>query len=133
MAIQLTEDIVGIWFVNLSNSSDWMSALTDAGDSWLIEYRFRYYADDSGEVFDTNDEKRWRSGTALKSKVSAKKVLKSCSDIYNMLVKTAGTTAGNHEVLRGDKTFDEFMEEFMALDCVHAKKMSKEEAGIIEH
>jgi len=133
MTIALTENVLGIWFVNLTEDSDWMCALTDADDKWLIEYRFRYYCDDSGDAFDTDDEKNWYTATLDKADTSRETVLRKQTLVYKALRDMAGTTDGNYELLRSDKTYEDFMEEFMELPFVHAKSVSREEAGMTEH
>jgi hypothetical protein len=60
--IVLDEKLVGIWFLGLSDKSDWMAGLTEVtpDEKYELKYRFRYHEDD--KIFDSADRKNWYEG-----------------------------------------------------------------------
>lgn len=60
MTIELTEKTVGIWYMQVTEKSDWLAAVTEVDDGFLFQYRFRYYEDH--KAFDSKDRKNWYEG-----------------------------------------------------------------------
>ncbi len=115
--IEVNDRTVGFWYVTLPHQhGDWMAALQLLdGDRFKLTYRFRYYEDE--KVFDSNDRKNWYSGEG-----------DDCGGAVNKLRLLAGAIKEQAngemwEVLRGDETVSEFMDKFMKLPFVHAKKV----------
>lgn len=54
--IEFSEDMVGIWFVGLSDS-DWLASIFMEDGKPCLVYRFRYHVDD--KAFDSKDRKHW--------------------------------------------------------------------------
>ena len=59
MSIELTEKIVGIWFVDLDNESDWLGAMERTDEGYQVTYRFRYYVDDKAHDSDDKKSEDW--------------------------------------------------------------------------
>lgn len=55
--IELNDTTVGIWFIGVDDTQDWMGALSDRGDHFELVYRHRYYTD--GDGFFNDDKKNW--------------------------------------------------------------------------
>lgn len=108
------EKAIGVWFMDVSDTSNWLAAVSRTEDGkLLLQWRMRYY--EKGSPPDSNDEKRWYQGTSKKTEAEA---------IENM--RFIGRTMTQHaegklyEVLRGDRSIEEFAKEFCALPFVHA-------------
>lgn len=61
----IDENTIGIWFMNLSATSDWMGHLYLEEGRPHLRYRFRYYdpADPSNDPFSYKDSKSWWSAS----------------------------------------------------------------------
>lgn len=57
MTIKFDENTVGIWYVQLSDDSDWLASVWMDDGKGKLCYRFRYYKDD--KVFESEDRKNW--------------------------------------------------------------------------
>jgi len=56
--------IYGIWFVpSRDNDQDWMARLYVDEGKWVLDYRFRYYSEESTDPHDGQDEKNWYTAT----------------------------------------------------------------------
>lgn len=117
MSMVLDENVIGIWFVNLSSMSDWLGtiSLDDNGDYELI-YRFRYYVDD--KAHDSADRKNWTKAIIAKRFGGVTKVIDHMRSVVQQLAKLAGDVSF-HEILMTDEGLDDFMERFQELPFVH--------------
>ena len=112
MTMTLDENTRGIWYCQtVPGEQDFLLTLTRLeGEHYELVYRFRYY--NSDDPFDEKDRKSWyRAEGRGKEEEIISGVRKAL-----MLIGTGFT-----ELLRGDRPFDNFMEEFMKQDFVHAK------------
>lgn len=112
--MDIDENTVGIWYIQLSRRSDWMGSIRrDVSGAFILDYRFRYYKDD--KAFDSEDEKHWYKVTS--------KELQTLLDNTRQLVGAMATVSGGEqwECMRGERTPKEFFEAFKALPFVHTK------------
>jgi hypothetical protein len=124
--MEITDKLVGIWFAELDNDSDFLMQVNEEEDHYHLEYRFRYYHSD--DPFDPKDVKNWYAGKVEKAHVKGlKEVITKVRGATEMLVGMAGESAKVHEMLKGDKTTDEFVEEFMAQPFTHQREATEEE------
>jgi len=120
----MDDTIRAIWYISLTETSDWLMGLSEMEDSFCISYRFRYY--NSDDPFDKDDKKNWYKAKAKKSKTTLTETLQGCSLAFSEL-KTIAETTG-YELIRGAGSLDDFMDEFKTLPFVHmSDPMSKEE------
>jgi len=114
--ITLDETIRGIWYCPLiPDEQDFLLSLTSSSEGqYQITYRFRYY--NSSDPFDEKDKKNWYTST-ITSKNEAE-VIAKIHNIFLLLTNTDDFA----EILRGDRSLDEFIEEFMKQDFVHTKR-----------
>jgi hypothetical protein len=114
VSIEVNDRTVGFWFVTIPNG-DWMAGLQALdGGRFKLQYRFRYYKDD--KAFDSDDKKNWYSGEG-DDYGSAVRTLRMVAEALKQQAK-----GEMWEVLRGDGTVNDFMDKFMKLPFVHAKK-----------
>jgi hypothetical protein len=113
----IDEKIVGIWYVRLTETSEWMAALRElvADEKYELVGRFRYYKDD--QVFDSKDEKSWFRGTATGTR--------------NYCILGLRETAKSLEALSGRESYEivndhgleEFQKEFMKAPFVYVRQV----------
>ena len=120
MSMQLNENTLGIWYcLTIPHKQDFLLTLNRVDEkSYDITYRFRYY--NSDDPFDENDEKRWAS--AKTENQSEEQVIASVHSVLEALSSISGNDYT--EILRGDRSFEEFMEEFMQQDFVHMQTVN---------
>jgi hypothetical protein len=116
--LTLDEKTVGLWFIELDDSSDFMAMLacTDNDHAWEFVYRFRYYLDD--KAFDSADKKSWYRAT-IEAPDEKTVILRTRAAI----TAVAGLAQGRHyECLRGGKTPVQFFAELRKLPFIHVQK-----------
>jgi len=122
--MSLTENTIGIWFVDVPDG-DWLATVNAVEpEGYELVYRTRNRVDD--KIFDSEDTKDWGGGR-ISGKLSKEEVIEKMRELVAD-VKLYDENSKSHELLMGDKTFVEFMDEFMELPFVNARKMSKDEA-----
>jgi hypothetical protein len=116
MTMKLDENTRGIWYCQtIPEYQDFLLTLNRLGEEhYEITYRFRYY--NSDDPFDEKDEKSWYRGEGMGKE---EEIISKINEMIRLVSSTADQ--GFTELLRGDRPFDDFMEEFMKQDFVHAK------------
>jgi hypothetical protein len=104
------------------HDQDWLCSVSEHDDGIHIDYRFRYYNDD--KTFDSEDTKNWYKAVVPKDETPS--ALEIAKDLTAKLSEMSGCPS--YELIRGESTFEQFMEEFATLPFVDMKSMSKEEA-----
>lgn len=114
----IDENTVGIWFVSVSDTQDWLGTLVDLGNGQLkIEYRHRYYdeKDPNNDAFSGKDRKSWYSAQTKMPREEAIEVMR-------LLVRVM--PGKSYELLMGpDRNVDEFLERFKKMPFVHMKRV----------
>ena len=121
MTMVIDETLIGIWFVDLSHEDqDWLGTLryNDDGDYEMV-YRHRYYVDDKN--FDSEDKKSWYEGTIEKERYTEEEIITETRGFVAKLSAFADD-APTFELIKGERSVEEFMVEFRALPFVHAKE-----------
>jgi len=119
MTMTLDKCTVGIWFVQINQSTDWLLTVNKNDEEFTIEYRFRYYMDDKlGD--DSDDVKNWYSGTVDRSKQTIEEVIEMTRKMMGFLVETSG--GEGTELLMEDEDLDKFIAEFKALPFTHCRE-----------
>lgn len=107
--VEVTDKLVGIWFLRLTDDSNWLCSLTEIepDQRYRINYRFRYQKDD--KVFDSADEKR-----AYKVEVTGTRtyVLATVRFIASEM-KKAGAEDEIDELLMENRDVDGFLKALM--------------------
>jgi hypothetical protein len=116
--MKLDDNTLGIWFVQVRDDADWLASVrrSEKGGHDL-EYRFRYYGEDSADPFDGKDEKSWYGGHS--DKFTDEQAIASLRTAAESLSEVSGGQL--YECLRGERTAREFFEEFRKLPFVHEK------------
>lgn len=121
MSVMLTENTVGVWFVTMPHypprGADWLATIAKVSSgNYKLTYRFRYYTDD--KVFDSEDEKRWYAFEAKAEDRAA--LIARTQEIAAMTEDVFG--GDKWELMRGDGTLQQFIDEFMKLPFIHKKE-----------
>ena len=120
MTIKFNESLRGIWFCSsIPGEQDFLLSLNRiTEEQYEVTYRFRYY--NSADPFDEKDKKNWYSAKITGK--SEKEIIDSIRTLLGYLL-AKDDDIYPAEILRGDRTLDEFMDEFMKQDFVHAQKV----------
>lgn len=124
MTIELTDKTVGVWYMQLSEESDYLAAATETDDGIKITYRFRYYKDN--KTFGSDDKKNWYEWVTKESKEKVIEVMRS-------LVTGMRRRDGNipltdcHELLMSEEGIEEFMEVFGSMPFTDTMTLSENE------
>ena len=124
--IKFDETCVGVWFVQTTETQDWMAGITEIepDKKYEINYRFRYYNPESEDPWDGKDKKNWYKGTASCTREYAIQSMR----VMVQGMKMMGAIGEPGEVVNnGD--YNDFMERFVAQPWVHAKKMEPGEVN----
>ncbi len=105
--VEITDKLVGMWFLALTGESDWLCGLTEIVPEreYQISYRFRYYKDD--KVHDSDDRKSAYSANVHSSRAYALAALRMVADG----LKQAGAIGEIDEVMMHDKDVKRFIRE----------------------
>ena len=125
--IKLDEKTVGVWFLNTTETQDWLCTIREIEPDakYEIVYRFRYYADNgSRDPFDGSDQKNWYKGAG---KMTRHYAISSMRFMMEQL-KAAGAVGDPYELLMENGDVEAFFREFQKAPFVFAKQISKEEA-----
>lgn len=125
MTIEVTERTIGIWYLILDGGgSDWMAGMWREDDGIHLSYRFRYYRDDKFDET-SEDKKNWYSmvtgETAQKSIMAVRDLIKAMQNELD-----AGRS---WEILKGERSIEEFMEEFSSMPWTHITRIEPDENG----
>jgi len=116
MTIKLDESILGIWFLSLDNS-DLLFSLNDEEDKYKVQYRFRYYEDD--KTHDSDDRKSWYEGVIYKKDMTLAEAIEATEKTFTTFSRLTANEPTS--LIKGDMTYEEFMEEFKKLPFVHTE------------
>lgn len=111
--IEITADTIAIWFMPISETSDYMAHVGQNDTEWKLTYRFRYYRGDQTKQFEeSEDEKSWTTMTAPKEMCTQEAFEKRVEFALAELVKVSGQEP---DVIRmGPGGVQEFAKELMA-------------------
>jgi len=125
MTMELSENTIGIWYVQTSETSDWLMTVNEDNESYDMTYRWRYYEDDKN--FDSDDRKTWYSGTIAKTTTSREKLLAGMRGTVELMLKFP-EAGKSWELLVEDHDIKAFMKKFESLPFVHMEVMPIKEA-----
>ena len=129
MSIELKEgDSVGLWFLSLSDKSDWLCHLgyeeREGKRVLIMKYRFRHYEGKQvGNPFEDEDRKSWYQAV-IKEEVSEEKMIATIRGLGKLMAKSCGNEL--YEIMV-DGDFNGFMKKFMDAPFAFSKQLSKEE------
>jgi len=113
----LSENVYGIYFIEMPDyRQDWLGQIEKTDDGYKLTYRHRYYKDD--KTFDSEDEKHWyvMDLPDLATALEKLEFIKRMSEQF--------MNGKSYDLLMGDKSMDEFMEEFREMPFVHMETHS---------
>src|ERR1700730_9078855 len=112
MSILLNEDILAVWFVDVSETSNWCAGLSKHPSGTRLLERMRYYERNSPP--DSPDRRDWYEEISRDSPEEA------IERVRARLRSASPFAQGNpYELIRGNRTLEEFVEEFMRAPFMH--------------
>jgi hypothetical protein len=121
MGINIDDNIVGMWFIALTEASDFLGGLSRDGDNFVWLFRFRYYKDD--KTWNSKDEKSWHE-VRIRDRTEAQ-VIEMVRDI-NCRMFSLGAIE-QWEMLRGTRTPEEFVREWARMPFNHGIELTMEQ------
>jgi hypothetical protein len=125
MSIEISEGTVGVWYVALSHC-DWLAHVgRNAEGLYELRYRFRWFRDD--KIWDSKDRKNWYR-FVTKPGEPVDRILETTRARAKLLSEGCGPLAHttNWELLRGERTVEEFADLLLTMPGVHYEKMPNE-------
>lgn len=120
MAFDVTENTIAIWFLQLTDISDFIAHLKKTDEGLVLQYRFRYYdeEDPGNDAFSGKDRKTWY--TAKWKGVEAKElVIETVRTMLGRMEEASGYKSDELLMQNGD--LDAFFEEFKKRPYAHLK------------
>jgi hypothetical protein len=125
MTIELSEKTIGVWYMQVTQDSDFLGAATEVDDGFEITYRFRYYKDD--KTFGSDDRKNWYEWKTSESKEKVIEIMRGV--ITRMRQKDGNIPVSDcHELLMNEDGIEEFMEVFTSMPFADSMVLSANEA-----
>lgn len=113
---EITENTVGLWYMSLTDTSDWLCCVNKMSDKeYSIRYRFRYYKDDNAH--NSEDVKNWYS--VIVKEDSFEKMIEQMRKVATLLGETADTEYD--EILMQNGDVDQFMLDLMSKEWAHVR------------
>ena len=125
MTIKFTEKTVGIWAVDLLNSSDFLGSVWRDGGDYIMAYRFRYYEDD--KTFDSKDRKNWYEARMPADKVEEQDLIDAMRTVVKMMWKGSG--GQRYELLMGSGGVEQMMAELKKWPMISMKTAPLDKEG----
>ncbi|MFL6600760.1 MAG: hypothetical protein ACJ8R9_05460 [Steroidobacteraceae bacterium] len=122
MSILLNEDILAVWFVDVSETSNWCAALSKHPLGTRLMGRMRYYERNSPP--DSEDQKDWFEEILRDSPEEAIEKVRA-----RFRSASAFAQSKPYELIRGNRTLDDFVEEFLQAPFIHVSYYSTGESG----
>lgn len=116
----IDEDTVGLWFMDLTETSDWMGHLRMEGGRPVLTYRFRYYdPDDPGnDPFSGKDTKNWFTAAHAGTREEA---IEATRQMVREMERLTGN--GCHEILMRGGNVKRFMNALSRNKWAHLKRL----------
>jgi hypothetical protein len=117
MTIVIDDNLLAIWWIKLPPASDLLCSLIRRSPTECeIVYRFRYYETES--AWDGLDRKNWYEGIVT---APPEEVIPKLREMFGVLSVAAGGSKV-YELLRGERSTDQFMRAFARMPFVHMKE-----------
>jgi len=130
MTITIDENFIALWYILLSDSSDFMAGLTrNLSGTLECTYRFRYYKDDKTGL-DSDDEKHWYSFSIDPEKTTKDDALITCRNVFGKLadlVKMHYPDAKLVEIVMGPDGLEGVLRKMGCNPCFHIAKLPPSE------
>ncbi len=124
MSIEISENTVGIWAVDLMNGSDFLGSVWREGDRYILEYRFRYYVDN--ETFDSKDKKNWQRMEVPTDRATEEQMIRAMRTVVEALWKGSG--GKRYETLIGPGGAKQVMADMTKWPSISVMKLTAAEA-----
>ena len=115
----LDESVLAIWYYDFPGGNFMANMRRLEPGRLKVTYRFRYHRDD--KAFDSADEKNWYEGIWRDVRDEALAV-----EAFGAACREAAPTKV-YQIIRGNRTLDEFMDEFLAQPFINMRPATPEE------
>jgi hypothetical protein len=127
VSVQFNENILAIWYMPLTDHSDFLAALSrdlSVRGGLIYLNRFRYY--ESGDPWDPRDRKNWYE---LRTTDPVETTIRKLRKVHRIAAENRGMMSDASkdrlfELIRGDMSVDRFMRKFAQQPFVHTRKMA---------
>lgn len=123
MSIEITEKLVGIWFVELPGGDDWQGGLTEHEPGARYEFRYRFRRSSGPAIWRNEDIKKWGGGefTAKPGQtITREMMITMIEKTATVLASVAGTKV-NRVMMPADHNVKLFTALLSAQPWVHMK------------
>ena len=124
MSVEISERTIGLWFMTLNETTDFLAGLQSTDEGFELRYRFRYYKEES--PWSDKDEKHWYTVRIDKSKSKAE-AIQATQIVVQILEQKSGQQCDELLVKNGD--IGAFMRELHSQQWAHMKFEKKEDAA----
>ena len=128
--IVIDENFVGMWFMNLSQTVDWMGSLMMDEGGFKMVYRFRYYdsEDPGNDPYSGKDKKSWYEVKITDRTLDeAIKVARDMAEMLRVASVGTGYNPELDEIMMGAGGPAGVLEEMKKRDWAHAREGTPEE------
>ncbi len=131
MTIEINDDTVALWYMQVTERSDWLAHLgkTDDPGVFKFEYRFRYYEGDQTLQFEkSEDKKNWYEGTLRRSREDCIGIVRNMRE--HLCEVDGGISEEDcYELIREpDENPMQFMHRLRAMPFSQSEEITREEA-----
>jgi hypothetical protein len=112
MTILLNEDLLAVWFMDVSDRSNWLAGLSKHHRGTRLLWRMRYY--EPGTPPDSPDKKNWYESIYAEPAGEVIQRVRTRLRVVSLFAKDRP-----YELIRGDRSLDEFVAEFRRAPFVH--------------
>lgn len=116
MTMIINEQTIGMWNVALGERGNWLAHLARDDKGIVLTYRFRWYRDD--KTYDSGDKKNWYR--AESKTMNASQGIEVMRRTFNEIMAASARNKG-WELLRGERSMDDFMTELFKMPGMHHK------------
>jgi hypothetical protein len=116
MSVEISERTIGLWFMSLNETTDFLAGLQSMDEGFELRYRFRYYKEES--PWSDKDEKHWYTVRIDKSKSKAE-AIQATQLVVRLLEEKSGQQCDELLVRNGDTST--FMAELASKRWAHMR------------
>lgn len=133
MAMKLDDSVIAMWQIELRLKQEdvvcdgnWMAILSKEADRFVLQYRFRWYQDDKIGA-ESQDKRNFYLVKMNPEITDPLEAIKHAREIYD-LTRSKMESCHSWELLRGERSWDEYIELMGTMPGMYMKTISEKEA-----